>query len=92
MSSGRAHATALTLVNWKGVFFEHFWLDRHVTALEGANGAAEAYLGFLKAGSSLYPVDALKRAGVDMATPEAVEKTYGVLAEYVDRLEKLTGN
>jgi len=58
--------------------------------LEGANGAAEAYLGFLKAGSSLYPVDALKRAGVDMATPEAVERTYGVLAEYVDRLDKLT--
>ncbi len=60
--------------------------------LDGVDGAAQDYLGFLKAGSSLYPVDALKRAGVDMATPEAVEKTYGVLAEYVDRLEKLTGN
>jgi oligoendopeptidase F len=58
--------------------------------LTGEPNAAEDYLGFLKAGSSLYPVDALKRAGVDMATPEAVEKTYGVLAEYVDRLEKLT--
>src|SRR5689334_5513457 len=37
----RAHATALTLVNWKGVFFERYALDRHVTALEGANGAGK---------------------------------------------------
>jgi oligoendopeptidase F len=58
--------------------------------LAGENGSADAYLNFLKSGSSVYPVDALKRAGVDMATPEAVEKTYAVLADYVDRLDKLT--
>lgn len=58
--------------------------------LDGTPGAAEAYLGFLSAGSSLYPVDALKRAGVDMSTPEAVETTFGILAEYVDRLDQLT--
>ncbi len=39
-------------------------------------GAVENYLSFLKAGGSLYPLDALKLAGVDMTTPEAVEKTY----------------
>ena len=37
----RARATALVLVNWKGVFFERYLLDRHVTALEGANGAGK---------------------------------------------------
>jgi chromosome partition protein MukB len=37
----RAFATALILVNWKGVFFERYLLDRHVTALEGANGAGK---------------------------------------------------
>ncbi len=37
----RARAVALSLVNWKGVFFERYWLDRHVTALEGANGAGK---------------------------------------------------
>ncbi len=58
--------------------------------LDGTPNAAQDYLGFLKVGSSGYPVDVLKRAGVDMATPAAVEKTYAVLAEYVDRLEKLT--
>jgi chromosome condensin MukBEF ATPase and DNA-binding subunit MukB len=37
----RAHLTALALVNWKGVFYERYQLDRHVTALEGANGAGK---------------------------------------------------
>ena len=37
----RARATALILVNWKGVFYERYLLDRHVTALEGANGAGK---------------------------------------------------
>lgn len=48
------------------------------------------YLEFLSAGSSRYPLDVLKGAGVDMTTPEAVEVTFGVMADYVDRLEKLT--
>ena len=37
----RARATALALVNWKGVFYERYLLDPHVTALEGANGAGK---------------------------------------------------
>ena len=35
-------------------------------------------------------LDALKLAGVDMATPEAVERTFEVLAGYVDKLGELT--
>src|SRR5687767_15113741 len=37
----RTRATALALVNWRGVFYERYLLDRHVTALEGANGAGK---------------------------------------------------
>jgi chromosome partition protein MukB len=37
----RTRAEALALVNWKGVFYERYLLDRHVTALEGANGAGK---------------------------------------------------
>lgn len=37
----RTRAEALVLVNWKGVFYERYLLDRHVTALEGANGAGK---------------------------------------------------
>jgi oligoendopeptidase F len=59
--------------------------------LEGQPGAVEAYLGFLKAGSSVYPLDALRAAGVDMTTPAPVEQTFAVLASYVQRLEQLLG-
>ncbi|MCD4686957.1 MAG: oligoendopeptidase F [Anaerolineae bacterium] len=58
--------------------------------LAGEDGAVDNYLAFLQAGSSLYPLDALKLAGVDMTTPAAVETTFGVLADYVDRLDELT--
>ena len=37
----RIRAQALVLVNWKGVFYERYLIDRHVTALEGANGAGK---------------------------------------------------
>ncbi|MEJ7599827.1 MAG: hypothetical protein WKG01_18115 [Kofleriaceae bacterium] len=37
----RARIAALALVNWKGVFYERYLLDRHVTALEGMNGAGK---------------------------------------------------
>jgi len=54
-------------------------------------GAADNFLSFLKAGGSVYPLEALKIAGVDMTSPESVETTFGVLAGYVDRLEALVG-
>ncbi len=57
--------------------------------LSGKPGAVDNYLSFLKAGHSLYPLDALKLAGVDMTTPEAVEKTFAVMAGYIERLEEL---
>lgn len=58
--------------------------------LTGDAQAARNYLQFLKSGSALDPIDALKLAGVDMSTPEAVEKTYSVLADMVERLDQLT--
>jgi oligoendopeptidase F len=57
--------------------------------MEGKEGAVDKYLDFLKAGSSIYPLDALQTAGVDLTNPEPVEKAFGVLADIVDRLEKL---
>lgn len=59
--------------------------------LAGQDGAVEHYLDFLKAGGSLYPLDALKLAGVDMATPAPVDRAFEVLASYVARLEDLVG-
>lgn len=82
--------------------YANFYVFQYTTGISGAHalasdilagqpGAVDNYLAFLKAGGSLYPMDALKLAGVDMSTPEPVEKTFAVLASYVDRLEKLVG-
>jgi oligoendopeptidase F len=56
---------------------------------DGVDGSVERYLGFLKSGGSRYPLDTLRLAGVDMTSPEPVERTFQILAEYVDQLEGL---
>ncbi len=78
----------------------NFYVYQYGTGISGAqalaNGvlagkpqAAANYLAFLKAGGSMYPLDALKMAGVDLASPEPVEAAFGMLADLVDRLDKL---
>lgn len=82
-----------------GHLYVGYYPFQYATGISGAHALAdkvrnengrEAYLEFLKAGSSRYPLDVLKAAGVDLSTPEPVEKTFGVLADLVDRLETLT--
>jgi oligoendopeptidase F len=84
-----------------GHLYANYYVYQYATGISAAHalsarivagepGAAENYIKFLSSGSSLYPVDALKLAGVDMATPEAVERTFEVLAGYVDKLGQLT--
>jgi oligoendopeptidase F len=53
--------------------------------------AAQKYLDFLNAGASRYPMDLYELAGVDMTSPEPVEKSFKVLADLVERMDQLTG-
>ena len=82
--------------------FADYYVYQYATGISGAHAlsarilrgepnAAEDYLGFLKAGSSKYPLDVLKGAGVDLTTPQAVEETFAVMEGYIDRLEELVG-
>ncbi len=57
--------------------------------LEGEPGAAERYVAFLSAGGSRYPIDALRDAGVDLASPAPVEAAFETLSSFVDELEAL---
>jgi oligoendopeptidase F len=36
-------------------------------------------------------LDVLKKAGVNLTTPKAVEETFAVMEGYIDRLEELVG-
>jgi oligoendopeptidase F len=51
--------------------------------------ARERYLAFLRAGGSVDPIVALREAGIDMSSPEPIERAFTILSGYVDRLEEL---
>lgn len=53
---------------------------------EGAP-ARDRFLTMLKSGSSDYPIELLKKAGIDMTTPEPVYATIDVFDDYVEQLE-----
>lgn len=80
--------------------FEDYYVFQYATGISGAHtlahrvlsgapDAASAYLAMLRAGGSMYPLDALKMAGVDLTSPEPVQETFAVLAGLIDRLEAL---
>lgn len=58
--------------------------------LEGGSEIAERYINeFLKKGSSNYPIEILKNAGVDMATFEPIENAMKVFEAQLDEFEEL---
>lgn len=85
-----------------GHLYADYYVFQYATGISGANAlskrilsgthnAAQDYINFLKAGSGKYPLEALKDAGVDMASPAPVEAAFEVLANYVTQLEELVG-
>jgi oligoendopeptidase F len=85
-----------------GHLYADYYVYQYATGISAANAlaqrilantphAAEDYLRFLQAGNSVYSLDALRIAGVDLTKPEPVEAGFAVLGDMVDRLEKLVG-
>jgi oligoendopeptidase F len=85
-----------------GHIYMNFYVYQYATGISGAHAlvdgilsgkpnAAQKYLDFLKLGGSMYPLDALQLAGVNLTSSEPVEKAFAVLAGLVDRLEQLNG-
>jgi oligoendopeptidase F len=92
-----------TGITWAtfGHLYQDYYVYQYSTGISAANAlsrrilsgtpnAAEDYLRALSVGSSMYPIDTLKLAGVDMSTPQPVEETFDILAQMVDQLEELT--
>ena len=57
--------------------------------LEQGAPAVERYKKFLKGGSSMYPLELLKMAGVDMEQKAPVQDALAVFAQYLDEMERL---
>lgn len=81
-------------------FYSSFYVYKYATGLssaiaiaseilKGNDKAREAYLELLKSGGSDYPLELLKRAGVDMTTKEPVEKALIMFENKLSELKKL---
>jgi oligoendopeptidase F len=101
-SGNRVHYTDRAAMGWCriGHFYRPFYVYKYATSyaaataiarkiLDGDEGAREAYLNFLSSGSSAYPLDLLKAAGVDLTSPEPIQATCDLLAELVAELDAL---
>ncbi len=80
-------------------FFSGFYVYQYATSysaaatlakgiLEKHPGALDAYLGFLRSGSSDYPIEVLKKAGVDMTKPQPIEDCMARFKSLLDRFEQ----
>ncbi len=57
--------------------------------LKEGKPAVEDYIRFLSSGSSNYPIELLKAAGVDMSTKEPVNQALALFKELLDQMEEL---
>jgi oligoendopeptidase F len=82
-------------------FYTSFYVYKYATGFSAATSfakqileegapAVDRYLGFLKSGGSDYSINILKKAGVDMSTPEPIEQAMSVFEELITQMEQLT--
>lgn len=95
-----AKGTAETDSEWARIphFYNAFYVYQYATGFCSAvaiadnilsGNGAENYLKFLSTGGSMYPIDELKIAGVDLTTPQPIESAMKVFKSTIDRFEKL---
>lgn len=81
-------------------FYYNYYVFQYATGFSAAATLAEKilhdgpqalknYLTYLKAGSSDYPVDVMKKAGVDMTQAAYIENAFTVFEKRLDELEAL---
>lgn len=83
-------------------FYYNFYVYQYATGfaaatalsnniVHGTDAQKEAYIEFLKAGSSDYPVEIMKRAGVDMTKPDYLENAFTTFEKRLNEFESLIG-
>ncbi|MCF0141377.1 MAG: oligoendopeptidase F, partial [Mogibacterium sp.] len=81
-------------------FYRDYYVYQYATGYSAANAIAnrilsegdtarDEYIEFLKSGSSDYPIELLKIAGVDMSTTEPIISALNTFAELVDELDAI---
>lgn len=94
----------LTPYKWSRIphFYYNFYVYQYATSYcasqaildqfnAGVDGIVDRYLTLLASGGSDYPIELLKRCGVDMTTPTPVESTLKLFAAQVKQADEVTG-
>lgn len=95
-----AEGTDVTDVEWARIphFYRAFYVYQYATGFCSAvaiadrilnGGGAEDYLKFLSTGGSMYPIDELKIAGVDLTSPEPIRSALKVFSDTIDEFAQL---
>lgn len=84
-------------------FYYNFYVYQYATGYSAAQSlakriyeegdvAVQRYIEFLKAGSSDYPIEVLKKAGVDMTSPKPIEDALSLFEKTLTEMERLLGD
>ena len=89
-------------IEWARIphFYSSFYVYKYATGFSSATAisnmilnegslAVERYIEFLKGGGSDYPLELLKKAGVDLSTPKPIQDTLDAFGKTVDQLESI---
>jgi oligoendopeptidase F len=89
-------------IEWARIphFYNAYYVYKYATGFSAATAlargildegepAVKRYLEFLASGGSDYPIELLRKAGVDMETPQPVNEALKVFSDLISRLEQL---
>jgi len=99
---GETVIDSLIDVEWARIphFYSSFYVYQYSTGISAASAlvqrilhegqpAVDRYLSFLRSGSSDYSINLLKKAGVDMASPEPVRQALQLFESHLAQMEEL---
>jgi oligoendopeptidase F len=91
-------------IEMEWAFIPHFYMNFYVfqystsftasislaeKVMSGDKASLDQYIAFLSAGGSDYPIELLKKAGVDMTTSDPFDKTIASMNKVMDEIEKI---
>lgn len=101
---GEAIVDDLIGIEWARIphFYYNFYVYQYATGISAASAlvqqvlnegqpAVERYLNFLRSGSSEYSIDLLKKAGVDMNSPDPIRLALKLFDTHLTQMEELIG-
>ncbi len=99
---GEVNVDKLIEIEWARIphFYSSFYVYQYATGISASSALAQGiltegqpavdrYLSFLRSGGSDYSIELLKKAGVDMTSPEPVRQAFALFESHLKQMEDL---